>query len=67
MARARATLAQLTVQRDRLRICELIELALSLTGYDATLLAEFLGERKLANLRKVIEQARTFEPTRRLV
>ena len=47
--------------KDRLRICELIEIALDRTGYDAVLLNEFLGERKLANLRKLIEQARTFQ------
>jgi ATP-dependent helicase/nuclease subunit A len=31
------------------------------TGYDALLLAEFLGQRKLANLQKLIEQARSFD------
>ena len=31
------------------------------TGYDALLLAEFLGQRKLANLHKLIEQARSFD------
>ncbi|MEX2112152.1 MAG: UvrD-helicase domain-containing protein, partial [Pirellulales bacterium] len=59
--RAAETLRVLRDSKDRVRICELIELAMTLTGYDATLLAEFLGERKLANLRKVIEQARGFE------
>ncbi len=61
VAYAAGTMRTLRNAKDRLRICELIELAMSLTGYDATLLAEFLGERKLANLRKVIEQARSFE------
>lgn len=55
------TIARLRACKDRLRISQLIELALSLTGYDAALLAEFLGERKLANLRKLEEQARSFE------
>ena len=32
--------------------------ALDRTGYDAVLLAEFLGERKLANLHKLMERAR---------
>ncbi len=59
--RAVETLRTLRDAKDRVRICELIELAMSLTGYDATLLAEFLGERKLANLNKVIEQSRRFE------
>jgi ATP-dependent helicase/nuclease subunit A len=55
------TLAHLRACKDRLRISELIELALSLTGYDAVLLNEFLGERKLANLLKLQEQARSFQ------
>jgi ATP-dependent helicase/nuclease subunit A len=57
-ARAISELRQL---KDQVRICELIEVALERTGYDAVLLSEFMGERKLANLRKLIEQARTFE------
>jgi ATP-dependent helicase/nuclease subunit A len=61
VAFAAATLARLRREKDRLRVCELVELAMSLSGYDATILAEFLGDRKLANLRKVIEQARGFE------
>ncbi|HTM53842.1 MAG TPA: UvrD-helicase domain-containing protein [Pirellulales bacterium] len=64
VGRARAaaeTLVELRNLRDRLPICELIELALDRTGYDATLLAEFMGERKLANLRKLTEQARQFQ------
>ena len=39
----------------------MIQEALARTGYDAVLLAEFLGERKLANLRKLIDQARSFD------
>ena len=58
---AARTLAHLRDCKDRLRISELIELALSLTGYDAALLGEFLGERKLANLLKLQEQARSFQ------
>jgi ATP-dependent helicase/nuclease subunit A len=62
----RATFAARTIIRlrgckDRLRISELIELAFELTGYDAALLNEFLGERKLANLLKLQEQARGFQ------
>ncbi len=41
----------------------LIHKAMDRTGYDAVLLAEFLGERKLANLHKLIEQARDFDAT----
>ena len=58
---AARTIGRLRECKDRLRICELIELALSLTGYDAILLNEFLGERKLANLLKLEEQARSFQ------
>lgn len=55
------TLEELGRQKDRLRVCELIELALERTAYDALLLNEFLGERKLANLRKLIDQARGYQ------
>ncbi len=58
---AAATLRQLRECKDRMPIASLLNKALAMTGYDATLLGEFLGERKLANLRKLIEQARTFD------
>ena len=47
--------------KDQLPVARLIQEALDRTGYDAMLLAEFLGERKLANLRKLVEQARSFD------
>ena len=55
------TILFLRERKDRMRICELIEAALERTGYDAVLLNEFMGERKLANLRKLVEQARAFQ------
>lgn len=55
------TLRHLRQRKDRMPIATLLNESLALTGYDATLLGEFLGERKLANLRKLIEQARTFD------
>ena len=55
------TLASLRGMKDRLPIAGLIREALARTGYDALLVAEFLGERKLANLRKLIDQARSFD------
>jgi len=58
---AAATLGGLRAVKDRLPIAQLINEALRRTGYDAVLLSEFLGERKLANLRKLIEQARDFD------
>ncbi|MEX0585954.1 MAG: UvrD-helicase domain-containing protein, partial [Pirellulales bacterium] len=59
--RAARTLGELRALKDRLSITELINRALALTGYDATLLGEFLGERKLANLRKLLDKARAFD------
>ena len=58
---AAATLRDLRAMKDRLPIAQLIHEALRRTGYDALLLTEFLGERKLANLHKLIDQARTFD------
>lgn len=58
---ARSILIELRGEKDRLSVAELINRALDATGYDAVLLSEFLGERKLANLRKLIEMARRFD------
>lgn len=58
---AQAVLQELRTKKDRLSLVELLNLALERTGYDAALLNEFLGDRKLANLRKLIELARNFE------
>jgi ATP-dependent helicase/nuclease subunit A len=58
---AAKTLGELLAMKDRMPIARLITEAIERTGYDAILLAEFLGERKLANLYKLIEQARSFD------
>ncbi len=58
---AAKTLGELRAMKDRLPVARLIAEAIDRTGYDAVLLAEFLGERKLANLYKLIDQARTFD------
>ncbi len=58
---AAATLRDLRALKDRLPVAQLIQTALERTGYDALLVAEFLGERKLANLHKLVEQARSFD------
>jgi ATP-dependent helicase/nuclease subunit A len=58
---AAKTLRTLRGQKDRLSITALINLALELTGFDAALVADFLGERKLANLRKLLEIARVYD------
>jgi ATP-dependent helicase/nuclease subunit A len=55
---AAETLAYLRSIKDRVPIATLLNQALDRTGYDAVLLGEFLGERKLANLQKLVEQAR---------
>jgi ATP-dependent helicase/nuclease subunit A len=59
--RAGNVLNQLRLLKDKLLVSELLTKAIELTGYDAVLLAEFLGDRKLANLHKLIEQARTLD------
>jgi ATP-dependent helicase/nuclease subunit A len=59
--RAAATLDRLRREKDRLLVAELLTLALELTGYDATLLCEFLGPRKAANVEKLVEQARALD------
>ena len=59
--RAAATLSHLRTIKDRVPIASLLQTALERTGYDAALLAEFLGERKLANLNKLVDQARKFD------
>ncbi|HTQ39787.1 MAG TPA: UvrD-helicase domain-containing protein [Pirellulales bacterium] len=58
---AAATLHHLRNRKDRLSIAALLNEAFALTGYDAALLAEFMGQRKLANVRKLLEQARSFD------
>jgi ATP-dependent helicase/nuclease subunit A len=58
---AARTLTELRALKDRLPIAELVQQVLTRTGYDAILLAEFLGERKLANLHKLIDQARAMD------
>lgn len=55
------TLHRLWALKDELSILDLLTTAVALTGYDAALLLEFLGSRKVANLRKLIEQAATFD------
>lgn len=59
--RAAAVIRELRSKKDRLSITALIQESLRLTGYDASLLVEFLGERKLANLYKLIDSARRFD------
>ena len=46
--------------RDRLTLAELLEEILTGTDFASTLLTTFQGEQKVANLRKLIELARSF-------
>lgn len=50
-------------EKDRLPIASLLNRILADTGYDAALQFEFLGDRKLANLWKLIDLARSFDRT----
>jgi ATP-dependent helicase/nuclease subunit A len=54
-------LDELLRKKDRLPLSSVLELAVERTGYDASLLHEFLGRRKVANLRKLIDMARDFD------
>jgi ATP-dependent helicase/nuclease subunit A len=58
---AAATIEELRDLKNRLSITALLNEILARTAYDAVLTAEFLGERKLANLRKLVDMARTFD------
>jgi len=58
---ASEVLGELRAKKDRLPLAPLLNLAVERTGYDAALLNEFLGERKLANLKKLIDMARQFD------
>ncbi len=59
--RARSLLARWRGLKDRVRPSELVAFVLDESGYEAALLAEFLGERKRANARKLIRLARSFD------
>ncbi len=61
VVRAAETIRQLRDLKDRVGVADLINEALRRTGYDAVLLAEFLGQRKLANLHKLVHQAREID------
>ena len=58
---ARQILAELTEIKNRVPISKLLGTILERTGYDATLLAQFMGKQKFANVEKLIDVARSFE------
>jgi ATP-dependent helicase/nuclease subunit A len=47
--------------KDRVPIASLLDRALDESGYEAALVAEFLGPRKRANVRKLVRLARRFD------
>lgn len=59
--RAANILEELRNHKDVLGIGDLLRLAIERTGYDAALLCEHLGPRKLANLRKLIALAHSLD------
>ena len=61
VAFAAGTLAHLRRIKDRVPIAKLLSEVLRITAYDAILLGKYLGERKLANVHKIMEQARTMD------
>src|SRR5207253_6078221 len=60
-ARARQFLDRWHARKDRLPIAALLNEVFADCGYDAAVLLEFLGERKLANLWKLTDLARAFD------
>ncbi|MEX2306351.1 MAG: UvrD-helicase domain-containing protein [Pirellulales bacterium] len=58
VAAAAETIRHLRSIKDRVPIATLLGEALDRTGYDAVLVTEFLGQRKLANMHKLLERAR---------
>eukprot|EP00913_Durusdinium_trenchii_P023299 g21877.t1 len=61
LAYASEVLADLRQQKHQAGLAELLNRAIAKTGYDASLLNEHLGRRKLANLDKLIDMARQFD------
>ena len=61
VANARRVLRRLLMMRTESGIGQLLRHAVHETAYDAALLCEFLGERKVANLQKLIEMADDFD------
>jgi ATP-dependent helicase/nuclease subunit A len=61
VARIARLLHRWRAHKDRMPIARLLDLALDESGYEAALLAEFLGERRRANVRKLVERARRYD------
>ncbi len=61
VARARRNLSRWRQSKDRLPIARLLGTVFAESGYDAATQFEHLGDRKLANLWKLLDLARTFD------
>ncbi|MCG6154234.1 UvrD-helicase domain-containing protein [Rubinisphaera margarita] len=61
VGRTREILSELMDLRHRVGIGTLLRHAVTETGYDGALLTEFLGERKVANLQKLLSMADQFD------
>lgn len=59
--RARMLLGRWRGLKDHVPMAELLSRAVDESGFSAALVCEFLGARKLANVRKLIETARDFD------
>ncbi|MGL4423701.1 MAG: 3'-5' exonuclease, partial [Gemmataceae bacterium] len=61
---ARRKLTEFRQWKDRVPVAELLHRIFAAMGFDAATQFEFLGDRKLANLWKLIEMARTYDERR---
>ncbi|MBX9579250.1 MAG: UvrD-helicase domain-containing protein [Gemmataceae bacterium] len=59
--RAKQWLTKWRAEKDRLPLARLLNTVIADSGYDAALQFEFLGDRKLANLWKLVDLARSFD------
>ncbi|MDB5314061.1 MAG: Exodeoxyribonuclease [Gemmataceae bacterium] len=62
-ARAKRFLEQWRAVKDQLPLARLLNAVFADSGYDAAMQFEYLGDRKLANLWKLVDLARTFDRT----
>jgi ATP-dependent helicase/nuclease subunit A len=60
-ARALELLGRWRAAKDRVPMAHLVARVLDESGFEAALVCEFLGERKLANTRKIVRLARDFD------
>src|SRR5207302_9040720 len=60
-SRALELLARWRTAKDRVPMAYLVAQILDESGFEGALVCEFLGERKLANTRKIVRLARDFD------